>query len=102
MLTPEDGPGQLLPDEQGRALAAATKLLAKHGPSTVSLKWVAMSAEVPPDRVTQACPTVEVLLDAVLDRLSVQFEELTGGVLGLGLSADEAAGRCCIEPGRSI
>ena len=87
-----EGIGEVLPDdERERVLAAATVLFARQGPGSTSLKWVAMKAEVFPDLVAERWPTVEVLLDAVLERLSTRFEDLTGGVLSPELTTDEAA-----------
>jgi len=92
MPTPAENSAQVLSDdERERALAAATELLVHQGPSTVTLKWVAMNAEVSADRVAATWPTVAAVLDAVLERLSTRYEDLTGGVLAAELAADEAA-----------
>jgi len=92
MPTPAENSAQVLSDdERERALVAATDLLVHQGPSAVTLKWVAMNADVSADLVAATWPTVESVLDAVLERLSARYEDLTGGVLGAELAADEAA-----------
>ncbi|MGZ4703396.1 MAG: hypothetical protein ACXWCM_00875 [Acidimicrobiales bacterium] len=74
-------------------LAVATELFAKHGPATLSLKWVALEADVSSEQVTEEWPTVDVLLAAVLDRLSVRFEEAGGDIM----SADASVGSEVID-----
>jgi TetR/AcrR family transcriptional regulator, repressor for neighboring sulfatase len=83
-----------LSEAQGdHVLAVATVLFAKHGPATLSLKWVALEADVPSDLIATEWPTIEALLAAVLDRLSTQFEEAGGDVM----SADASVGSDVID-----
>jgi TetR/AcrR family transcriptional regulator, repressor for neighboring sulfatase len=69
---------ELDPAERSRVLDVATALFAKHGPAPMTLKWVALDAEVPVDRLSAEWPSVEVLLAGVLDRISSQFQGLDG------------------------
>jgi TetR/AcrR family transcriptional regulator, repressor for neighboring sulfatase len=73
-----DAGSELEADERSRVLDVATALFAKHGPAPMTLKWVALDAEVPVDRLSAEWPSVEVLLAQVLDRLSSQFQGLGG------------------------
>ena len=83
-----------LSEDQGdRVLAVATDLFAEHGPATLSLKWVALEADLPSELVATEWPTIESLLAAVLDRLSTQFEEAGGDVM----SADASVGSEIID-----
>ena len=83
-----------LSEDQGdHVLAVATDLFAEHGPATLSLKWVALEADLPSELVATEWPTIESLLAAVLDRLSTQFEEAGGDVM----SADASVGSEIID-----
>jgi hypothetical protein len=74
--------GPELPDaRREHVLEVATRLFTRHGPGTVSLKWVALEAEEPADAVGTTWTTVEALLADVLDRLSAMFEAIGGDVL---------------------
>jgi AcrR family transcriptional regulator len=86
---PGDEAAVLTESEQERVLAAATTLFSKHGPRTLSLKWVALGSDVPSELVSARWPTIELLLAAVLARLSAQFEGLTGDSLSPHVVADE-------------
>jgi len=77
--------------EREQVLAAATELFSKHGPGTVSLKWVALNSHISAELVSGTWPTVNALLDSVLDRLSAQFEELANGALRQLDTVNEAA-----------
>src|SRR3954468_7570642 len=79
--------------EADHVLAVATDLFAQHGPATLSLKWVALEADQHSDRIGEEWPTIEVLLAAVLDRLSTQFEAAGGDVL----SSDASVGSEVID-----
>jgi len=81
----------LTADDRDLVLAAASELLANRGPGAVTLKWVAMHADVAADPVAATWPTVGVLLDAVLEWLSTRYVHLTGGVLRLAATRNEAA-----------
>ncbi len=72
--------------EIDHVLAVATDLFTKHGPATLSLKWVALEADVSSDRVTAEWSTIDTLLSDVLDRLSIRFEEAGGDILSVDAS----------------
>jgi len=59
----------------------ATDLFTKHGPATLSLKWVALESDIPSRRVAAEWRTIELLLSDVLDRLSATFEAQAGDIL---------------------
>jgi AcrR family transcriptional regulator len=75
--------------EQGQELAGprrdevlevATVLFTRHGPATLSLKWVALDAGVPAADVAATWGSVEALLADVLARLSARYEAVGGGI----------------------
>jgi len=66
------------PTERDRVLDAATALFAKHGPGPLTIKWVALDANVRSERVLAVWPTIESLLAEVLDRLASQFQGVDG------------------------
>jgi hypothetical protein len=81
------GSGALQPldlDEQERVLDASTNLFSEHGPATLTLKWVSLASGVGVDRITAQWPSIELLLAAVLDRLTVRFGQAE---VGVGLDA---------------
>jgi len=67
--------------ERDRVLVVATDLFTKHGPATLSLKWVALESDIPSRRVAAEWRTIELLLSDVLDRLSATFEAQAGDIL---------------------
>jgi len=79
--------------EYDHVLEVATGLFAKHGPATLSLKWVALEAEVSAEQITAEWSTIDALLAAVLVRLSTRFEEAGGDIL----SADASIGSDVID-----
>ncbi len=66
------------PVERARVLDAATVLFAKHGPGPLTIKWVALDANVPAERVLAVWPSIESLLADVLDLLAGQFQGAQG------------------------
>jgi hypothetical protein len=84
--------------EQERVLDAATKLFREHGPATLTLKWVALASGEGVDRITAQWPSVELLLAAVLDRLTVRFDQAE---IDAGATASADAPRAGAAPGQN-
>ena len=80
-LNAEAGPDVSLgPDERERVLAVSTDLFADEGPARVTLRWVALVADMPVELVSKEWPTIDTLLVEVLERLSGQMTGLDGEV----------------------
>jgi AcrR family transcriptional regulator len=84
----------LTPDARERVLIAATRLFARQGPPSVTLRWVAKASETPVEALSAEWPTVELLLTDVLKRLAGQLGGLVDGLqarvelLGEGQTVD--------------
>jgi hypothetical protein len=63
-------------DERAHALDVAAALFARNGPGPMTMKWVALDAGMPVERLSAEWPTVEILLGQTLDRVADQFRAL--------------------------
>ena len=82
-------PHDIVEAERDRILSVATDLFTKHGPATLSMKWVALEADVPSEQLTAEWPTMQAMLADVLDRLSSTFEAQAGDILSPDVDADD-------------
>ena len=71
--SPWPGPDALDPAVTEKIIGAASRLFSRHGPSTVTLRWIARDAEVPYEAVVARWPKPDDVLAAVLDHLADQI-----------------------------
>jgi AcrR family transcriptional regulator len=75
------------PAVTARILAAAGRLFSRHGPSTVTLRWIARDAEVPYEAVASRWSDPDGVLVAVLDalteRIAAAYAELGPSIVSV-------------------